>query len=311
MCVGALATAFAAELAVRAIAPALPPRNGGLTRELEANVQRLTTRTEPIDTIIVGASQAGTDIDPEALDRQSTSVDGAHTIWMPGASVGTIAALAEDLALPHGTPERLVIGLTSRELNRSDTARQEADQSVLNSVEYRRATDRDTIYDRLDSIGGTASALIRERDRLRSPYRIAKKLLGKDSSLTDLLQTNRFGMHTDRLLIDAYAETDAHLAQERQAMASFALDDDGLAQLESVVGKARASGVEVIIVQLPVYERHYLALQPGLAADDAGAVAAIAALAERSNATYLDARKALDWDDPQWWATPANLRRSW
>ena len=179
-----------------------------------------------------------------------------------------------------------------------------SDQALLLTVGSHLGHD---YLDRLEQAASQVSALVRDRDRLRRPLEIARHVVRNGTAEVPMLEIDEYGMHTDRLDIDRYAESPAHLEQERQAMAGYRLDVDALAELEAVLAAAQADGVEVVLVQLPVYERHYLALQPGLTERDAAFVTATEQLAERAGIRYLDARGELDWDDPTLWADVNHL----
>ena len=47
------------------------------------------------------ASEVAVAIDPEALERGTGTVDHAHTIWMPGIGVGTVAKVSTEIADQH------------------------------------------------------------------------------------------------------------------------------------------------------------------------------------------------------------------
>ena len=302
-----LATFVAAEIAARLLSPLLPPANAGMTGEFDRMLERLDARAEPIDTFVIGASEVAVAIDPEALERGTGTVDHAHTIWMPGIGVGTVAAMTRDVVLAHRSPERLIIGITSREANAGDLDRQVRDAALLDSLSYRKVSGEMSPLDRVDERATQLSALVRERDGLRSPLETARHLVRNGTTPVPALEVNEHGMHTDRLDVLSYTETPGHYAQEQAALANFELDAAGLAQLEAVLTDANAAGTDVVLVQLPVYERHYFELQPGLAEQDARFVRAVEELATRSAVTYLDPRNATSWDDPTLWADVNHL----
>jgi hypothetical protein len=308
--VGALlATVLLAELIARALAPLLPPPNVGFPMEFERQLALVDAREGRIDTFIVGASEVAVGVDPAALAEQSDAVDAAHTVWMAGIGADTIAALTRDIAVRHHGAGRVIVGLTSREANASDADRSARDAALLDLVAYRDAAGSMRPLDHLDRAASDASALMRHRDRLRRPLQVVRDLRNGTMAVAPL-EIDAFGMHTDRLNIPSYAESPGHYEQERQAMARYRLDTDALADLESVLREVREQGVEVVVVQLPVYERHYLALHPGLVESDAEFVAATRQLAERAGARYLDPRSTLDWDDPALWADMNHLNGS-
>ncbi|MGD9752257.1 MAG: hypothetical protein AB7W59_14810 [Acidimicrobiia bacterium] len=300
-------TVVAAELLARVLGPFLPPPNAGLPAELDRQLERIEARREPIDTFIVGASELAVGVDPAALADGSDAVGAAHTVWLAGIGADTIGALALDVVLEREEPARLIVGLTSREANGADRFRAGRDGALLGSPAYRAMSGELGALDRLERAASQVSALVRDRDRLRRPLEIARHVVRNGTAEVPMLEIDEYGMHTDRLDIDRYAESPAHLEQERQAMAGYRLDVDALAELEVVLAAAQADGVEVVLVQLPVYERHYLALQPGLTERDAAFVTATEQLAERAGIRYLDARGELDWDDPTLWADVNHL----
>jgi hypothetical protein len=296
---GALVLVLVAELAARLIAPALPPGEyDDLTND---HLARLEAREEPPDTMLVGASEIGAGVDPGRLEQAATSVGNVHTFWLAGVAMRTIADLAIEVVLPQHPPERIVIGVTSREFNDENPEADQFHQELTGTFGYRSDLGSGSLLERVEREVGRVSALVRYRYRLSAP---ADALRSYDSSYL-----NAQGMLLDRLHLETLTLNEAHLDQERAALADYQLSQIDLAQLRSLIGWAQDRDVEVAVIQMPVHERHYLALQPGLDEADARYQHEVEALVADAGAEYLDPRRDLDWDDPDLWGDVNHLNR--
>lgn len=281
------------ELAARLLEPQLSAAarwNHAVPGDHLENIDRLAA-AGGVDVLVVGSSSVGSGVDPEQLAAEVEAPRGAYSLWMNGPSVRSIELLTSRFALPTLSPRVLVVGVSSRELNDEGETQRDHVEVLRTSSAGRTLLTGDGPLAQLERAVTRASALVRTRQELRQPHRVLDAVRG----VREPSEIGRRGMDTDT--VDARLEIlPAHVEQEREALRPFAVGGTELEALAELVQGARARGVEVVLVDMPVLEEVYVPYHQRGIDDDRRYRGVLASFAEAHDVELVQARQ-LDWDE--------------
>jgi len=98
------------EIAVRLLAPAMPPVSIWPTAEMQLKSAQLSAITDPPDIIIIGSSTSQSSIDPKVL-AEVTGLDTPYNAALPFSTMSSNLVWLEDVVLANTTPRLVIIGL--------------------------------------------------------------------------------------------------------------------------------------------------------------------------------------------------------
>jgi hypothetical protein len=291
--VGIMGALLVAELAARALGSRLPDPERWKLPAVEVLLERME-RVPPGGVVLLGASQTGTDIAPVALAEQAESVETAFNAWLVGAGMRTVERWAREFVVPRLAPSVVVIGVTSRELN--DNLPEEAFQKYRTSRAVVENLDSPSWLERVRMAAERWSAVVRHRERFRSPVGTLRAVLAGDRSQEpDDPGVGPGGMLVDRIDWDLRVDP-AHVERERRALAGYRVGDRQTEAMVRLVSELRRRGVDVVLVDLPVYEPVTVPMHPRGAVDVARYRQALRSVAARLGVPLLDARRAGPWE---------------
>lgn len=271
------------ELAVRAIADRLPPRLEWHTAEAQKKVAQMDAlaRAGGADVVFVGSSVVRNGAEPDVI----TAALGV-TAYNAGLTAG-VPRLMEpwtlDVVLPRLRPKVLVIGVTSFDF--SEAQQRAFYEAFRASPAARRAMGTDSVLDRVDRWLGDHVDLWGYRQSLRRPTVVLDALrdrpLPADPDVDDTKSNGR----------DAAGELRT-FDQRTPGAAGLPVNDwslgtDDPAALGRLVAGARARGVAVLLVDMPVTDE-YVAKHPHGAADYATYLQALHALAKSEGVPLVE-----------------------
>lgn len=292
--VAALVVFGAAEVGAQLAARRLPPPPQWDLPAVEVLIERMR-RVPDGGVAFVGASQTGTDLVPVELLAVSRSQRAAFNAWLVGAGMRTVKRWTLEFVVPELDPSLVVVGLTSREMNDN------LEEDVLHKYEKSRAviarTDDARVLERLRLRAERWSALVRLRDRLRSPVGLIKALRqGKRApSAPEDPGIGELGVLADRVN-QPFTVHPAHMERERRALRRYRTGGVQANALRALITDLRGRGIAVVVVNLPTFEPVTVPMHPRGEIDTAGYWSTLRSVADATGTLLLDGRNAGPFD---------------
>ena len=279
-----------AEGVARALDDELPPLLRYHSYEADLKVERMDDLGQEGGAAVafVGTSLVY-GIDPAALPR---SVDGRPAGYNAALASGIpllIRPWTTHAVLPRLAPDLLVVGLTSYELSDDPFAVVQA-EAFASSDGARRDRDDAGALDRVDRWLGEHSALWEHRSALRDPSTLLDAVRGDGFELdavTASLQPSGRPSYRERTRFED------RLQPGGGGLGRWEIGTDNVAALRGLLREARAAGVEVALVNMPVTEE-YVARHPRGAADYEAYRAFLRDLAEEEDVPLIDGHGLTD-----------------
>lgn len=269
---------LAAELAVRAAE--LPAPLEWSSVEAQVKVEDLEALGPGgVHTLFVGSSVVDVALRP---DRFTASTgETAYNAALLGADLRSIDLWVRDVLVPTVHPQRVVLGLSCRELNGGEAAQDDIFRSFVAAPAMQRRLGTDSWLDRVGRFVGEWSELVRYRSVLRLPADAA----GRDRRVgvnLDLVGDGFNEAYTTR----AYPAPGAvHDVLYRGDVSTYAVGEDRLAALDRTLARLADAGIEAVVLHMPTSEDWLGYLPPGGMADCESAMAEHAAT---GGARFLD-----------------------
>lgn len=297
----AVAAVVLAEAAARVAARRLPPPADWELPAVEVLLGQMGNVPEG-GVAFVGASQAGTDFVPTEFLARSRAFRSAFNAWLVGAGMRTVDRWTREFVVPELQPTVVVVGVTSRELN--DNLPEDTYRKYRVSRAVVAQTDGSPVLERLRLRAERWSALIRLRDRLRSPVGLVRALRdGGRAPTAEDPGIGELGVLADRVEQD-FVAAPAHVERERRALGRYRVGGVQTAALRNLIEELQADGIAVVVVGLPTYEPVTVPMHPRGATDVSRYWSALSAISRDTGATLLDGRDAgpftrADFADPE------------
>lgn len=261
----ALLVVLAGEVTTRAVASRLDPPLRWQNWETQNKVDRIDALAARggASVVFVGSSMVNAAVDPDAFDRVEPRDRPSFNAAINGADARLVEPWLLDVVVPRLRPQTVVIGVSSRDLN--DHASHRQFDLFRTSDEGRWVMRHRSLPDRLERAAERWSYLVRYRDDLRRPRRIA----GQHDPLREVARIGPLGQlraldiyaHAD------YAVTPRFVREARSdALRDYSIGGAQTAALRRTVTGLRARGVRVVLLEMPVTQ-DAIALHPRGAAD--------------------------------------------
>lgn len=299
--VAAVAAVVLAEVGARVAARRLPPPADWELPAVEVLLSQMRNVPEG-GVAFVGASQAGTDFVPTAFLARSRAFRSAFNAWLVGAGMRTVDRWTREFVVPELQPKVVVVGVTSRELN--DNLPEDTFRKYRISRAVVAQVDGSPVLDRFRLRAERWSALIRLRDRLRTPVGLVRSLRdGRRAPTTEDPGIGELGVLADRVDQD-FVAAPAHVERERGALSRYRVGGVQTAALRNLIAALQDGGVAVVLVSLPTFEPFTVAMHPRGAADVARYRAALRDISRDAGVPLLDGRDVgpftrADFADPE------------
>ncbi|HEU5082085.1 MAG TPA: hypothetical protein VFU14_02005 [Acidimicrobiales bacterium] len=273
---GVLLAVLVAEGAVRAAADRLPDPQRWSTPETQYKVDQIAGRAG-VRTVAVGSSVVDVALDPEALGPD------AYNAALGAASIGMVDTFTRQVVVPRLDPEVVVVGVSSRELNRNAPEQRRIEADFLDAPAVRELLATESTLDTAERVAGEVSALVRYRSVLRDP----ESWLDPQPAWDDTV-TSADGLYLG-FLEESYEAGPAVLRRLRRGpLHAFEVGDRQVATLRALLSDLRSQGRRVLLVATPV-TRDYVDLLPGGQADHERFTALAERVARRAGAEFVDA----------------------
>ena len=278
---------LAAEVGVRLVEDRLPPPADWYTPEYALKQSQMAelAASGGASVVFIGSSVIDVSIDPAQLDGALTDERPAYNAALLGANLEMVDVWSEHVVEPTLDPDVVVIGVSSRDVNRNGASLEGQTPGFYRLPAVRRLLDTESPLERFERWAGDVSRLVHHRRALRRPL---EALFGYDAPGEDVVRNTDLGHELH--LADTTYRGDPTVEQffRSDPLLAFAPSETQLGALRRTIRRLRADGVRVLLLDVPVTE-HYLALHPAGAADYETYEIAIRLLAEQEGAELLDA----------------------
>lgn len=273
----ALVVLLLAEIGSRLIEDRITPPEDYGVEPLTAHEDNLEALGGEVDTLFIGSSVVGAGFDATLM----SGLGNVYTAWAGGISGRAIDLMSREILVPAADPERVVLVLTSREVN--DRGIVDAYDVLRSSPAMKRIDRNGTFLGSLQETIRDHSAFVRIRGAFRQPATLLEDLRnGPDTVIT------RTGHGLEWLELDGanrYARD--HIDLETLALSDFTVGGPELEAVEDLVVWLQAQGIDVAIVNSPVTD-YWIDLHTDGAADYQRYLDEVEALAARHGVPLVD-----------------------
>lgn len=290
---GVLLLVLVAEAAVRVAADRLPEPQRWSTPETQYKVDQMAD-LDGVRTVAVGSSVVDVALDPDALGPD------AYNAALGAASIGMVDTFTREVVVPRLDPEVVVVGLSSRELNRNAPEQRRIEADFLDAPAVRHLLGTESTLDVAERVAGELSALVRYRSVLRDPESWVDPRPAWDGTVT-----GDDGLYLGFLDESYDASPAVRRRLRRGSLHAFEVGDRQVATLRALLTDLRSQGRQVLLVTTPV-TREYVDLLPRGQVDHERFTALAEEVAQSAGVRFVDAGV---WPD-QLMADPLHVNRA-
>ena len=274
-----LAVLLVTELIARVLASGLPNPdwNFAQTDRKVAEMQALADAGTSVDLVLLGNSSVNGAFTDQGV-AAATGVERVFNAGLDGSSMRQTEDWALNVVVPLLSPETVVIGLTSRDLNDAGSSNAEVFRDYLNSRGRARFLGEETIGQRVQRALSEVSALVRISPFLRDPASL-------------ITQYDPNGPATGEFVLpgEEYNPRPLDTTRTRErALNDFTLGGIELESLARLVDGLEGQGITVVIMEMPFIAEDYLELHPNGAADYAAYRDVVASFTAERDIPYID-----------------------
>jgi hypothetical protein len=233
-----------------------------------------------VDTVFVGSSVADVAIEPAPF-AEGAGVDDAYNAALLGADLRSLELWTRHVVVPEASPRRVVLALSCRELNGLEGAQDDYFRDFAGAPAIARLTGDEPTLDRVDRAIGEWSELVRYRTVLRVPRNLGGRDMRSGENL-ELVDGGYNAAYRDRSYPDPSVLHDVLNPGDR----SWEVGPDRVAALDRTLLFLQQSGVEAVVVHMPVTADWIGYLPSPEAFDQCGDV--LADTASAGGATFVD-----------------------
>lgn len=296
----ALVLALAAEAGVRAIEPSLPTPAGWPDVAVATKVAQLDALASNgcADVVFVGNSMTRDDLVPAVFTDADDSGRSAYNASLDAASPLLLERWVAEEVLPTARPATVVIGVASIDVNDEATTPHAALRSYVDAPYTAPG-----LTGEVESEFTRALALVRNRTSLRDPTTVARGIADRvagrradrpsAAGIPGVLAADGHGLSRRDLQYTGDAATGRRL--QSQFLDPFDIGGRQIDALERLIVDIQRSGAAAVLLVLPVTD-DYVDAHPGGSDDVASFRSVLDTVAERHDATVIDAPPAMDGD---------------
>ena len=274
-----IAVLVATELIARVLSGGLPNPdwNFAQTDRKVGEMEAMAAAGEAADVVLIGNSSVNAAFVTEDLEAQS----GFGTFFnagLDGSSMRQTEDWTLNVVVPLTSPDVVVIGLTSRDLNDAGSSNAEVFEKYLNSRGRARFLGEETSGQRVQRALSGVSALVRISPFLRDP-----------SSL--VTQYNPNGPDTGEFVLpgEEYNPRPLDVTRTRErALNDYSLGGVELEALSRLVAELESMDIEVVVVEMPFVAEDYLDMHPNGVADYDAYRQVVASFTADNGLAYID-----------------------
>ena len=264
------------ELAVRVFAGSLPEPQRWSTPETQYKVDQLAQRGH-VDIAVVGSSVVDVSLDPSVLG------DHVYNAALGAATMRMIAAFADHVVVPSLSPDTVVVGISSRELNANAPQAGTIEADFFDAPGARQAFGTEGVLDRLDRVLSDVSYTVRYRSVLRSPRNFFDPEPAWDGTVTA-----DDGFYLGFLDERYHGEASVLRRMRDGALHDFSIGEDQLGTLRQLLTGLVSQGRRVLLVATPV-TADYVASYPHGAQDHELFLTTVETLADEVGVEFVSA----------------------
>ncbi len=294
-----LAVLLLAEVIALALSGQWPEPREWSTPEAQTKIDQIETLAASggVEVVLLGSSVIDVAVDPALLQERAPGAPSTYNAGLGAGTLRMVEVWAREFVLDDLTPETVVVGLSSRDLNANDPRQPEREAEFLASQPVEAALGTEGVLDRIERHLEGWSELVRYRTVLRNPRNFARG----DETSTDAPLTGPSGHFRD-FLDGRYAPSDRAERFFREGpLHDFTVGREKVAALERLLTDLDEAGIATVLVDMPV-TRDYVDLHPdGYATYER----VVERLAGEHGVAFIDPGV---WDD-RFFADPLHLNR--
>jgi hypothetical protein len=284
-----LSVVLLAELIVRLDASRLPEPQMWLNLEAQIKYDQMKALHRSRQTggvVILGTSLTDVGVDPALLATEIDRRAPVYNASLAGANVEVVRWWYAHVVVPFLHPRLVIFGLTSRELNPNDPDGIRLGAQFFASAAAHHLSGTESVLERIERYGDAYSYLFRYRRMLRQPLEVLHHHTAIDvqrTVISDLGQATSFvhsGYNTSPLIAPFFRQTITR---------DFTVSPAKVATVVGVLRDVRASGAQVLLVDMPVTSA-YIALHPNQWADWAAYEGALSGVVARTGVPEVPAQ---------------------
>jgi len=283
--VSALLVLLAGEGTVRLLEEQLLPPPDWYTPEYNIKQDQMADLEERggASVVFIGSSVIDVALDPAGLTDPGDRP--AYNAGLIGANPEMVDRWSELVVEPALRPDVVVIGLSSRDVNRNGVALESQTAGFYRLPAMRRLLGRESIPEQIERRAGELSRLVRYRTVLRRPL---ETIGDYDAPDRNRPMNDERGMELH--LRDAPYQGGQRIEDffRNEPLHDFALSEVQLTALQRTIDRLQDAGVRVILVDVPVTTQ-YVTLHPNGASDYRAYEVAVNQLAADTGIELLDA----------------------
>ncbi len=274
-----VAVLLIAELVARVLAGGLPNPdwNFAQTDRKVSEMEALAAEGDTVDVVLIGNSSVNAAFLTDDLE-QLTGLGTFFNAALDGSSLRQTEDWTLNVVVPLISPDMVVIGLTSRDLNDASSSNGEVFEKYLNSRGRARFMGEETTGQRVQAALSEVSALVRISPFLRDPGAL-------------VTQYNPAGPDTGEFVLpgEDYNPRPLDITRTRErALNDYTLGGIELEALTRLVDRLEALGIDVVVAEMPYVTPDYLDLHPDGAADYEAYRATVEAFVDSRSLPYID-----------------------
>jgi len=275
----ALAVILVVELIAQVLARGLPNPDWNFpqTDRKVGQMEAMAATGETADVVLVGNSSVNAAFLADDLEAES-GLGSFYNAGLDGSSMRLTEDWTLNVVVPLTSPEMVVIGLTSRDLNDASASNAEVFDKYFTSRGRARFMGEDTLGQRVQRALSGVSALVRISPFIRDPASL-------------VTQYNPGGPNTGEFILpgEEYNPRPLDVTRTRErALNDYALEGIELDSLTRLVQELKSQGIEVVIVEMPYVAEDYLELHPNGVADYNDYRTVVAEFTTSQGLAYID-----------------------
>jgi hypothetical protein len=248
-----------AEAVSRMLAPGLPADPGKWPRVEIAQkldqIRRYSEEGKQVEVLFAGSSMMASALEPVVFSRRSGSP--AYNAGFAGPSTRTVARWVQDVVTPLLTPEVVVVGVQTREMNDTGAKNRNIYESFTNSPGYKQTTEA---IANLEGSLERISYFLRYRRAFREPSRFLVAESAKDP-FAGIDLRHEIGPRGKRMDSPGTFKVPRRFIRGlfNVNLKEFALGGVEFEALERLHENLEARGIQLIVLNMPV-TAHYWAV---------------------------------------------------
>jgi hypothetical protein len=276
-----------AELGIRLVEDRLPPPTEWYTPEYgikEEQMAGLGARHDGASVVFIGSSVIDVSVDPSKVASPPEDGRPAYNAGLIGANLEMVDVWSEHVVEPSLRPSVVVIGVSSRDVNRNGAGLEGQTPGFYELPAVRRLLGTESAIQKVETRLDDVSLLFRYRTVLRRPL---EALFGYDSPDRNLAMNTDLGQEL-HLADTAYqGGPNVETFFRTEPLLQWAGSETQFGAVRNTIDRLHAAGVRVIVLDVPVTDQ-YVGLHPRGAEDYRGYEAALNVLAAQTGAELVD-----------------------